>query len=119
MDPPPHPRRHPHDVMEGTYDLTALCPTNMRNNTRMIMPDPRPESEECVLAAKRRLWLNTAQTYINNNCDKQGWQSEMNITPSMAAGIKNLRRRIKEGELVVIEADKGKVITVSSMESYM
>ena len=83
------------------------------------MPNPRPETEELALATRRSLWLRTARTFLAQNCDDRGRQLESNITPNMAAGIKSLRKRIKESEIVIVESDKGKVTTVSSFESYM
>ena len=52
-------------------------------------------------------------------CTVHTVQLESNISPAVSRGILKLRKRIAEGEIVVIESDKGKTVTVSSMDSYL
>ena len=68
----PDPRRHPLDLTLGTYDLSIVRPTDMRNNKCIIMPDAKPEPEELLLAARRNVWLRTAKAYLDQNCDEKG-----------------------------------------------
>ena len=77
-------------------DLTQLRPTDMKNNRQVIMPPTRPMSEELAISARRSALLRTAQEYIGANCDQKGQQVESNLTPSLVAGIKSLRRCIKD-----------------------
>ena len=62
-------RRHPHNILGGVYDLTQLRPTDMRNNKSIVLPNPRPDAEELILAARRSVWLRTAERYLGQNCD--------------------------------------------------
>ena len=71
------------------------------------------------MAARRNLWLRITREYVASKCDDKGRQLETNISPQMLHGIKSLRKRIKDSEIVIVEADKGKVITVSQYESYL
>ena len=83
------------------------------------MPDPRLTEEELLLQARKSCWRRATEEYIRENCDEAGNQLESNLSPALTRGIKKLRRRIKEREIVVMESDKGWVITASSYESYL
>ena len=84
------------DPTSKLLDLTLLRPTDMKNNRRVIMPPTRPMSEELAISARRTALLRTTEESIRANCDLKGQQVESNLTPSLVAGIKSLRRRIKD-----------------------
>ena len=74
-DPPPEEEevgRLGFDPSRKLLDLTQLCPTDMKNNKRVIMPPSRPMSEELAISARRAALLHTAEDYIKANCDLKG-----------------------------------------------
>ena len=58
------------------------------------------------------------QAYISKHCDEKGAQVESTVDNSTLRGLTKLSRRVREGEIVIMEADKGRELCVSSMESY-
>ena len=55
--------------------------------------------------------------YVSKNC-KQGGKQVTNLSPSQVKGLKSLRKRVAEGELVIIPTDKSGRLAVMSRDSY-
>ena len=62
--------------------------------------------------------LEAGSKWVKENCDCQGAQ-EGNLTPEEQRGLKSLKRRIKEGEIVVLPTDKSGRFAIMSMETYV
>ena len=83
------------------------------------MPQSLKGNQEAIQQTRGGIWRSSAQTYITKNCDEKGIQNGGDtLTPQEAAGLKSLQKRVKDGEIVLQSSDKGKKLTVSSMESY-
>ena len=57
-------RRHPHNPLDNTFDMSSTRPTDMKANKKIIMPNPRSDQEEMLLATRRNLWLRISEDYI-------------------------------------------------------
>ena len=101
------------DPTTKTIDFRKIRPTNVKNNPKVIMPDPRPPVEEAHLLTRRTLAHLEASRFIQN------MKVQCNLTPSEKRGIKKLTKRVKAGELVVGETDKSGKIFIASMEAYI
>ena len=55
--------------------------------------------------------------YMVEKCGKGGRQVD-NITKSQAVGLRSLKKRVKEGELVVIPTDKSGSLAVMTALAY-
>ena len=96
----------------NTINMGRKKATDMPNNRRVFMPPPRPVKEESLLAARKNVWDNVTNDFIGKGCDKDGNQVDCNLIKGQREGLRMLRKRIKEGELVVCKSDKGKRLTV-------
>ena len=83
------------------------------------MPQPRPTGEECDLEVRSSKLLETFENYMKDNCNEEGEQIDNNLTKNDKTGLKFLRKRIKEREVVIKETDKSHKFCVNSWENYI
>ena len=107
-----------YNSQDNCIDMRARRATYMVHNTRLILPQPRPASEEAILGARQMVWRNTIKDFKDNNCAEDGTLKTHNMTTTQRVGVGKLKKRIKKGEIVVLPSDKGNRLTVSSIESY-
>ena len=106
------------DKDNNTIDMGARRATDMRHNQRLVMPQPRPPLEEAVLHTRLEVWKGALHEYMTENCSEDGQQNTHNLTTAERIGLRSLKKRIKGGEIVVLPADKGNRLVVSSLDSY-
>ena len=61
-----------YDQDAGTIDMGARKATDMRHNTRIHLPQPRPPLEEAILEARMEVWKNATKYYTRDHCGKGG-----------------------------------------------
>ena len=57
--------------------------------------------------------------YKEKNCDQKGIINKSNISRSVANGIKTIKQRVKEKEIVVFAADKTGEFCVDTAANYL
>ena len=92
--------------------------TDLPTNRAVKLPDPLSSSEETKLLAFKTEVMETTKRYINENCAENGAQT-WNLSSQQKEGILSLKRRIKEEDLVAMESDKSKKMTLMTMENYV
>ena len=55
---------------------------------------------------------------MTENCSKDGQQKVHNLNTSERVGLNSLKKRVREGDIVVLPADKGNRLVVSSLDSF-
>ena len=93
--------------------------TDIKTNQRVMLPSPLSAQEEAEIAVQTRRTLQIAREYIEEKCNKEGEQTQVGISQEVLNGINKLRKRYKEGELVVRTTDKSKRICICSYDSYV
>ena len=93
--------------------------TDLKGNSRVFFPKKAMSWEvESNLQTLRTVMMAQFKQYTSENCGEGGVQKS-NLTPSQARGLKSLRKRVKEGELVVIPTDKSGNLAVLSRSTYL
>ena len=101
------------------FSLAKRRVTDMKGNSRVYFPrKARSLEEEASFEAIRLELKGLFNNYVSKNCKKGGIQSP-NITQSQARGLKSLRKRFKEGDLVIIPTDKSGNVAIMSRDSYL
>ena len=85
--------------------------TDMKTCRRVVIPEPREESingtpVEVALANINSRGENFARQYIKNNCDKNGFHRNQNLSQEEANGIKSLKQKLKNNEVYITNSDK-------------
>ena len=92
--------------------------TDLPTNRYVKLPDPLDSSEESKLLSFRVEMMETIKQFIGQNCNEDGKQ-DWNISSQQKAGLISLKRRIKEEDLVAMESDKSKRMTLMSKTNYV
>ena len=71
------------------------------------------------MEVKNQIHINICKKYIKEECNKDRTIKHHNLTKEEKEGLTGLKKIGKAGEIMIMEADKGKVFTVSSMQSYI
>ena len=90
--------RQVYKPLEKTFDYRLKRTTDLKENSRVMLPKPLPTSEEAGLDTRRRTHMSMFNNYKEKNCNKWGDQKS-NLTEKEEKGLKTLRKRIKEKEL--------------------
>ena len=48
-------------------DMAKVRPTDLRDAPRLHLPQPRPQREECLMQAKRQMYISVTKEFIKNN----------------------------------------------------
>ena len=92
--------------------------TDLPTNRYVKLPDPLDSTEETKLLSFKTEMMETTKKYIDQNCKSDGAQS-WNISSQQRIGLTNLKRRIQEEDLVAMESDKSKRMTLMTKRNYI
>ena len=100
---------------EQTFDFGNMRATDFPFNPRITLPEPIDRREEVrMLALKNRLCTITEE-YITSKSDAN---VQCNLDPSLKRGLKSLRKKVNECDLVVYQTDKSGRFSVDNPENY-
>ena len=86
----------------------------MRKTTKVFLPPPLNPILEASLSVRKQELMDSFTAFRKDNCDSKGRQTN-SLTRDQANGLKSLKKRSGDGELVVLETDKtGKFCSVST-----
>ena len=92
--------------------------TDMKENSRIYLPKPLPALEEAKIAIRRETYENVFKTFKEEKCTEKGEQKS-NLTWSQRKGLKSLKKRTEEGEIIIMMTDKSGKFAVADVESYL
>ena len=92
--------------------------TQIQTNKEVLLPKLLKNDEETKLLAFKSEVLNTTECFIKNNCDRQGRQ-KLNVSKVQEEGLKSKRKRTREEDLVVMETDKSRRLSIMTKENYV
>ena len=93
--------------------------TDLPSNRRIEVPDPSENEEEIVFANMKKRISAVAKEFIDKKCRKDGALENNNITAEVMKGVESLKKRSKEGEIVITMTDKSKKMSVNTRENYI
>ena len=106
------------DPEEKVFNMQKQRVTDLKHNAYVILPPAQEIDYESLLELRRQKQSQLFRNYVKENCDDKGRQRS-NITKQQAAGLKKLRKRIEEGELIVCQTDKSGKLSVMPLEMYV
>ena len=93
--------------------------TDLKGNSRVFFPrQARSLETESNLQTLRSMLMTTFKEYVKECCGKKGAQ-RTNLTKGQEEGMKRLKKRLKEGELVVVPTDKSGTLAAMTRGAYM
>ena len=106
------------DPLKKVYDNRNKRVTDLKENSRVHLPRPLPPGEEANIEMRRGVYMRLFQDFVRNNCKKNGDQ-KTNITREIDNGIKSLKKRIDNEEIIIMETDKSGKLAITSRETYL
>ena len=109
--------RQTYDPENRVYDARKTRVTDLKENSRVTLPKPLNAKHEAEIELRRSLYSKTYKSFMEQNCDKNGDQ-DSNLTEMENKGLKSIKKRIADGELLVIKTDKSSKFAIISREKY-
>ena len=107
-----------YDPEKNKLDLSRRRATDLKGNSRVIFPRKVSNFEiEAKLETFRTEARSEFLKYMKKFCGKNGKQLS-NLTKSQERGLKSLRERVKNGEIVVLPTDKTGKLAVMTRSTY-
>ena len=103
---------------EKRFDYSKRKATDMKQNTKVHLPGALGIEEESSLEVLRREWLEGYRGFVSEKCNKKKEQVS-NLKRSEKEGLKSLRKRVAEGEIVVVPTDKSGRFSVMDIDTYL
>ena len=104
------------DPETGTLDLRWLKPTDLPFNKRVSLPEPLSNEREVAIQHLRDRLSRVTEEYVRATGSTLRAQS--NLTEAEKAGLKILKGRIRQGEVVVYQTDKSGGFTIDTVDNY-
>jgi hypothetical protein len=92
--------------------------TDYKANSRVILPRAQSDVKEGKLQVLRMELMEEGKKWIKTNCDCNGNQ-QSNLDKEELIGLKSLKKKIKEGLIVVLPTNKSGRFCVMSMDTYI
>ena len=106
------------DNKEKIFNFSKRRATDLKGNSRVFFPrQARSLEDEARLETMRMQLRTTFKCYVDKSCQEGGKQIT-NIPGNLARGLKSLRKRVTEGELVILPTDKSGRLAVMTRDTY-
>ena len=106
--------RESYNPEKQRLNFSQMGPSDVKNNPRVILPRPRSVKEEVELTTRATLVTHEVHQYLNSLENQPD-----NLTKSERRGLKKLRKRIQDKEIVVLETDKSGSLCIMPLDMYM
>ena len=98
------------DAVEKRYDNRKKRVTDLKENSRVVLPKPLPPPEEAGIEMRREIYKKLFRSFLKKNCRK---------TEDEEKGLKELKKKLKEGELIIMLTDKSGKFALTDRETYL
>ena len=105
------------DQDEMLVDFRKQRATNCKHNTYCHLPGPLTAKQEQELEVRRMEWSQIFDEYMANFTDEKGVQ-ESNLTQAEKRGLDSLKKKVKAGDIIIVQTDKSGRFAVMSKEEY-
>ena len=108
----------PYNFRSKTLDLGNLRATSYKYNKDICLPSNESPQFESAHEFRRNELIRVFNRVANDPKFKDSG-SESNLSPAELRGLKSLKKRIKEGSLIVADTDKSKRFACLTREQYV
>ena len=102
----------------NTVRFSTMKVSDIPTNREVRLPDPLTNEEENKLAGFRTEVMKITERFIEEECSAGGRQ-RMNLHKLEEEGIESLHKICLEEDLVVMETDKSKRLSIMTMDNYI
>ena len=98
-------------------DFRKLKATDVKHNTKIVLPGPLTNQQEGELQMRRIAWGKVFDDFVAKFSDEDNVKDD-NLTKEEKEGLKSLKQRVKDGSIVICSTDKSSRFAVMSLEEY-
>ena len=98
-------------------DFRKLKATDVKHNTKIVLPGPLTNLQEAELQIRRIAWGKVFDDFVAKFEDENNVKDD-NLTKEEKAWLTILKKRVKEGSIVICSTDKSSRFAVMSLEEY-
>ena len=109
--------RMAYDPETKTFDLRNLKATDVKLNTKVFLPQPQSVQYETQLEIRNNQFSKVFTNYVQEKCDDK-MRQKPNLSVNVRKGIAKLKKRISEGELIVLLTDKSGRLACMPFDMY-
>ena len=109
--------RQIYDGDNKRFDYGNKSATDAKGNKRVTLPKALSHSEEAELEVRRIEWIRLFDDLVAELEDEDDMKKK-NITKAEERGLKSLKKRVADGELVICQTDKSGRFAVLTLEQY-
>ena len=109
--------RQPFNPMDKTLDPRKMRVTDFKLNTRVHLPKPLSTIQEAKIEIRREKLNEVFNNFINEKCSEKGDQ-KLNLSKAQGRGLKKLKKRLKDGDLVIFMTDKSGKFAITDLVNY-
>ena len=106
------------DPINKVHDNRKKRATDIRECARITLPKPLTPDEESRIEVRKRTQKETYENYREKNTNKKGDQKS-NLTKGEKNGLKSLKKRMTNEEIIVMKTDKSGKFVVTTPENYI
>ena len=107
------------EITPGSINYAGMRATEIPTVQRLYTPNPGTVEEEVIMENIKMKMINTAREYMKEYCDEKGNIKNNNLSKEEAEGLKEIKDKIKNGDIVVFATDKSGRFSVDTPENYI
>ena len=105
------------DDARNILDMRKRRVTDLPQNSKVFLPPPLNPMVESGLSIRKQQFTDTFADFMKSQCDDKGRQMKTSLTAEQRKGLTEIKKKIKEGEVILLETDKtGKFAVVSPVK---
>ena len=109
---------HERVAIDNTLNYAAMRATEIPTVARLCPPKSSTLKKEKVLESVKNKMLETVSDYQKQYCNVQGKIKKQNISKSEEKAIKDIKKKVKDKDIVVFTTDKSGRFAVDTPENY-
>ena len=104
--------------MSKTFSLARKRCTDIKENKKVYLPKAMGIKKEAILDVRMQSFRDIFKEYKEENCKEDGKQHP-NMNKKQLEGLKSLKKKIKDGLIIVCPTDKSGKFCVTTPKAYL
>ena len=106
-----------YDIEKRAADYANVRATDLPTVQRFSPPKPARMNQEIAMQSLKEKLLRRTIQFKEEKCNQNGWLNEKNVSKNVVNGFKEIREKVKAGEMVVFQSDKSSQLTADTVNN--
>ena len=108
-----------YDEANNMVEFSKARVTDFPSCRRITVPEPEDEASEVIFASMKNEMADVTRLVMSEICDEKGNILDKNISRQEMKAIASLKKRVSDGEILVVPTDKSGRLSVTTKEAYV